>query len=72
MGIVFGRGASEAIIKALENSMEDFNNNLKEHFGENFKQLNEACEKMIQWQEEYKNQVEQGTKHIDSIHLNSI
>ncbi len=50
-------GATEEIIKALENVIQDFNQNLTEQFGENFKQLNESVKNMIVWQENYKNSI---------------
>ncbi|MCY4523836.1 MAG: hypothetical protein OXB84_03765, partial [Halobacteriovoraceae bacterium] len=59
--------ASEAIVKALENAMRDFNDNLKEIFGNNFDQLNNACLKMIEWQDRYKDQVQQGIQNLNSI-----
>jgi hypothetical protein len=37
-------------------------NNLTEQFGDNFKQLNEAVLKMIEWQNTYKNSVQEFEK----------
>lgn len=48
------RGATEEIIKALENVISDFNKNLVDQFGDNFKQLNEAVVNLLKWQEQYK------------------
>lgn len=53
------KGATEEIIKALQDVIKDFNNNLTEQFGDNFKQLNEAVLKMIEWQDTYKNSVQE-------------
>ena len=53
------KGATEVIINALKDVIQDFNNNLQEQFGENFKQLNEAVIKLVTWQENYKEIVEQ-------------
>lgn len=53
------KGATEEIIKALEEVIKDFNNNLTEQFGESFKELNAAVLKMIQWQETYKSSVQE-------------
>lgn len=50
-------GANKEIIKALESVIQDFNNNLTEQFGDNFKQLNESVKNMIIWQEEHKNNI---------------
>ena len=52
------KGATEEIIKALEVVISDFNKNLTEQFGDNFKQLNESVVNMIQWQENYKSSIE--------------
>ena len=49
---------TEALVKALEEVIKDFNEKISEQFGENFKQLNEAVGALLKWQEEYKAQVE--------------
>ena len=48
----------KAIIEALEAVIRDFNEKLTEQFGENFKQLNQAVEKLVAWQEEYRKHLE--------------
>ena len=53
------KSATEQVIEALKQVIVDFNNNLTEQFGENFKQLNEAVYKLVEWQELYKVQLEQ-------------
>ncbi len=50
---------SKALIKALSEVIRDFNTKLNEQFGENFKQLNQAVEKLVTWQEQYKTQLTQ-------------
>lgn len=45
---------SKALVKALEETIKDFNVKIQEQFGENFKQLNIAVGKLLVWQEEYK------------------
>ncbi|RDU53690.1 hypothetical protein CQA49_05555 [Helicobacter sp. MIT 00-7814] len=50
----FAKGASKELISALENVIKDFNANLQNQFGENFKELNSAVGKLLTWQEEYK------------------
>lgn len=50
---------SKALIDALTQVMRDFNTKINEQFGENFKQLNQAVEKILVWQEKYKQEVEQ-------------
>lgn len=49
---------SQSLIKALENVISDFNAKINEQFGENFKQLNEAVTSLLDWQKEYKEQLE--------------
>ncbi len=58
------KGATEEIIKALENVIQDFNSNLTKQFGDNFKQLNEAVLNMIEWQNTYKNSVQEFEKQL--------
>ena len=60
-------GATAEIIEALESVIEDFNQNLTEQFGENFKQLNEAVLRLVQWQENYRLQVEHSTQLLGAI-----
>lgn len=55
---VLSKGATEEIIKALENVIADFNKNLVDQFGDNFKQLNEAVLNLVKWQEQFKDIVE--------------
>lgn len=57
----FARNVSEnnskALIDALTQVMKDFNTKINEQFGENFKHLNDAVGKMLEWQKEYAEQV---------------
>ena len=55
------------VLSALELVVKDFNNNLTEQFGNNFKQLNESVKNMIVWQENYKNQIEDNEHSLNSI-----
>ena len=47
----------KAFIEALNNSIREFNNSLTEQFGENFKQLNLAVIKLVEWQGQYEKQL---------------
>lgn len=58
-------GASKEIIQALEQVITDFNDNLKEQFGENFKQLNEAVKELVVWQDNYKEHVQLTDERVD-------
>ncbi|SEI64144.1 hypothetical protein SAMN05421831_10655 [Allopseudospirillum japonicum] len=59
---MMSKSATEAVIEALRDVITDFNNNLTEQFGENFKELNQAVENLVQWQENYKQQIEEMTR----------
>ena len=48
----------KALIEALKQVIKDFNENLTEQFGENFKQLNQGVEKLVTWQQQYKEELE--------------
>lgn len=50
---------SKALIEALSSVIRDFNQKLNEQFGENFKQLNAAVEKLVVWQIQYEQQLNQ-------------
>ncbi|EPC4045911.1 type II Zorya anti-phage system protein ZorA2 [Enterobacter mori] len=65
---LMAKGATEQIIDALRQVIIDFNNNLTEQFGENFKALDTSVKKLVGWQENYKNQVEQmGEQYQQSV-----
>lgn len=61
------KGATEEIIKALETVIQDFNQNLTEQFGDNFKRLNESVDNLITWQQNYKEQIEKNTQLLTSV-----
>ena len=58
---------SKAFIEALNKTIKDFNINLVETFGSNFKQLNEAVAKLLDWQEHYKDTIELTTENQKTI-----
>lgn len=59
---MLSKSATEQVIEALNQVIADFNQNLTEQFGENFKQLNDAVGKLVEWQERYKEQLGQMTE----------
>lgn len=63
---------TDALIDALNDVIKDFNNKISEQFGENFKELNVAVTKLLDWQENYKDTIELTTnqlkKTVESIH----
>jgi len=56
---------SKALIDALTEVMRDFNAKINEQFGDNFKRLNEAVFKMVEWQDKYKEQMEMMMEKLD-------
>jgi gas vesicle protein len=54
---MLSKSATEQVINALKEVIADFNKHLTEQFGENFKALNIAVERLLQWQENYKTQL---------------
>ncbi|KAA6185298.1 hypothetical protein F2Q65_09365 [Thiohalocapsa marina] len=59
---MLSKSASEQVINALKEVIVDFNRNLTEQFGENFKALDASVQKLVQWQENYRLQLEQMTQ----------
>lgn len=56
---MLSKSATEQVINALKEVITDFNRNLTEQFGENFKELNAAVKHLVQWQEDYQVQLAQ-------------
>jgi methyl-accepting chemotaxis protein len=56
--------STQSLVEALTQVMKDFNTKINEQFGENFKQLNEAVGKMLEWQKEYSARIEVMTKRF--------
>ena len=50
---------SKQLIEALSGVIKDFNDNLTEQFGENFKRLDDSVKKLVDWQDNYKEQLQQ-------------
>ncbi len=63
-GKTLAENNSKAFIEALNKTMKDFNQKLTEQFGENFKQLNIAVGRLLDWQENYKLIVESVTENL--------
>ena len=59
--------ANEQIIVSLEQVVKQFNCQLNEQFGQNFKELNSAVKLMVTWQQSYKEQI---YMHDESIKTN--
>jgi hypothetical protein len=57
---------SKALIEALKEVIRDFNEQINEQFGENFKHLNAAVEKLVVWQQQYKEELDRLQAHQKS------
>ena len=62
---------TDALVDALNALVKEFNENITEQFGENFKELNVAVGKLLVWQDNYKDIIESNTNQfkvsVDSI-----
>ena len=62
---IFAKNMAEnnmkAFTEAIQECIKDLNNQLQEQFGENFKHLNLAVEKLLEWQVHYKETIEKTT-----------
>jgi DNA anti-recombination protein RmuC len=52
---------AKALVEAIEAVMQDFNARINEQYGDNFKRLNESVGKMLDWQNNYRAQLQQLT-----------
>ncbi|KHE02046.1 membrane protein [Pantoea stewartii] len=52
------KDSSETLIEALKGVIKDFNEKIGEQFGENFKHLNAGVEKLVVWQQQYKEELD--------------
>jgi ABC-type transporter Mla subunit MlaD/uncharacterized membrane protein YjfL (UPF0719 family) len=59
--------STQNLIEALENVIADFNNKITEQFGDNFKELNSAVKSMVDWQNQYKDQIINSTEALSKI-----
>jgi len=58
---------SKALVEALRDVIRDFNAKISEQFGENFRQLNEAVGKLLEWQEAYKAEIQASAARHDKV-----
>ena len=57
---------SRALVVALEGVVRDFNARINEQFGDNFRKLNQAVGKLLEWQENYRVHLENLTRQIET------
>ncbi|CAB3834302.1 MotA/TolQ/ExbB proton channel family protein [Achromobacter piechaudii] len=69
---LLSRSATEAVVEALRQVIHDFNRNLTEQFGDNFKALDASVKKLVEWQTQYSIQIEQMgqqfERSVETIH----
>lgn len=63
----FATKMAENNMSALKEVIEQFNTQLQEQFGGNFKQLNEAVGKLVAWQEGYRQVVEEAHTNLQQV-----
>ncbi len=63
---MLSKSATEQVINALKEVITDFNKNLTEQFGDNFKALDASVKKLVDWQEHYKDQIAQMIRQYEA------
>jgi hypothetical protein len=61
--------ANNEIIASLEHVVKQFNKNLTDQFGQNFKELNSAVKALVVWQSNYKDQIEANEQGLSRIFI---
>jgi len=61
-------GATQQIVASLQQVVGEFNNNLSEQFGENFRELNHGVANLLEWQENYRLILERDQKVMHDVH----
>ena len=59
---MLSKSATQQVIEALKEVIIDFNEKLTEQFGDNFKRLDESVKKLVDWQANYMNQLDEMTE----------
>ena len=72
LGEKIAKLSSDAMVEALKTAIVEFNKQLAEQLGDNFRQLNEGVKNLLEWQDQYKGTVEKMQNSIGVIieHLN--
>lgn len=65
-GKQLSKQATDHIVEALNKVVSDFNENMVDQFGENFKHLNQGIDNLLAWQENYKKLVQDELKLINT------
>jgi chromosome segregation ATPase len=62
---VLSKSATEQVIEALKNVIIEFNEQLTEQFGDNFKALDASVKKLVDWQQQYMQQLATMSEQYD-------
>ncbi|MGB5062333.1 MAG: hypothetical protein WBQ37_01035 [Candidatus Competibacter sp.] len=66
---MLSKSATEQMMNALREVIADFNKNLTEQFGDNFKALDASVQKLVEWQDNYRQQLEQmSAQYEQAVH----
>ncbi|MEK8027157.1 MotA/TolQ/ExbB proton channel family protein [Pseudaquabacterium rugosum] len=73
---MLSRSATEQVITALQQVIVEFNQKLTEQFGDNFKRLDASVQRLVEWQDGYREQLGEmsrlyrlGTESIDATRV---
>ena len=67
LGDKIAKLSSDAMVEALKQAIVEFNKQLADQLGDNFRQLNEGVKNLLEWQEQYKGTVEKMQSSIGVI-----
>lgn len=62
---MLAKSATETVIEALRQVIQEFNKHLVEQFGDNFKALDASVKKLVDWQAEYKAHLEAFEERVE-------
>lgn len=65
----FTEEALQNMLSSLQQIIEDFNAHLTSQFGEIFKQLSEACLKLVEWQEQHQKDLELSRQSLNEAKI---
>ncbi|MGB0865538.1 MAG: hypothetical protein ACPGSC_03460 [Granulosicoccaceae bacterium] len=61
-------GATQQIVDSLQQVVTEFNTNLSDQFGENFRELNQGVANLLEWQENYRLILERDQEVMSNVH----
>lgn len=61
------RTASTEIVEELRKIVREFNENIQEQFGESLRQFSKACERLLEWQEQHKEEIDELHRQLQCV-----